>query len=62
MKRSEDSERAMIDFMPAMAWRCRSDGFVEFLNQRWLEYTRLSPDKALGWGWIEALHLTIWNG
>jgi len=56
MKRSEDSERAMIDFMPAMAWRCRSDGFVEFLNRRWLEYTRLSPDQALGWGWIAAIH------
>ena len=39
-----------------MAWWCRSDGFVEFLNRQWFEYTRLSPDKTLGWGWKAALH------
>jgi PAS domain-containing protein len=61
MKRSEESERAMIDFMPAMAWRCRSDAFVEFLNRRWLECTGLSPDEALGRGRIAALHPTIRN-
>jgi len=46
----------MIDSMPAMAWRCRPDGFVEFFNRRWLEYTGLSLDNSLGWGWTDAIH------
>ena len=56
MNRLEDSDQVMIDSMPTMAWRCRPDGFVEFVNRRWLEYTGLSPDKALGWGWTAAIH------
>src|SRR5690348_12471611 len=27
-----------------------------FLNQRWLEYTGLSAEEALGWGWKVAVH------
>jgi PAS domain-containing protein len=53
MKPPEDSEQIMIDSIPVMAWRCRPDGFVEFFSRRWLEYTGLSLDKALGWGWAE---------
>ena len=56
VKPSEDSDRVMIDSMPVMAWRCRPDGFVEFFNRRWLEYTGLSLDQALGWGWTVAIH------
>jgi PAS domain-containing protein len=56
MKPPEDNERIMIDSMPVMAWRCRPDGFVEFFNRRWLEYTGLSLDQALGWGWTVAIH------
>jgi PAS domain S-box-containing protein len=37
-------------------WRCRPDGSVEFFNRRWLEYTGLSLDRALGWGWTGAIH------
>ncbi len=57
MKPPEDNERIMIDSMPAMAWRCRPDGFVEFVNRRWLEYTGLSLEQALGGqGWTVAIH------
>jgi formate hydrogenlyase transcriptional activator len=56
MKPPEDNERIMIDSMPVMVWRCRPDGSVEFFNRRWLEYTGLSLDRALGWGWTGAIH------
>ena len=42
--------------MPMMAWSCRPDRFVEFLNRQWTEYTGLSLDEALGWRWIAAIH------
>ena len=37
--------RAFIDSMPALAWSCRSDGFPEFINQRFHEYSGLSTDQ-----------------
>lgn len=57
MKESEDQLRMMmIDKIPTLAWSCLPDGTVEFLNQRWLEYTGLSLEEALGWGWKVAIH------
>ena len=56
MQASEDSLRTMIDKIPILAWSCRPDGSVEFLNQRWLDYTGLPPEESLGWGWKVAIH------
>ena len=62
-KRAEEailaSERKLsliINTMPVLAWSALPDGTVEFFNQRWLDYTGLSPEQALGWGWAEAFH------
>ena len=56
MKGSEDQLRIMIDKIPTLAWACRPDGTTEFLNQRWLDYTGLSLEEALGWGWQVPVH------
>jgi PAS domain S-box-containing protein len=48
--------RTMIDQIPILAWSCGPDGTAEFLNQRWLDYTGLSPGDALGWGWKGPIH------
>src|SRR5438128_12608076 len=55
-KEAEDQLRMMIDKMPTLAWSCRPDGTTEFLNQRWLDYTGLSLEASLGWGWKVAIH------
>ena len=39
-----------------MAWSTRPDGYVEFLNRRWLDYTGLALGEARGWGWEVAVH------
>ena len=46
----------MIDTIPSLAWACRPDGTTEFLNQRWLDYTGLSQEQALGLGWQVPIH------
>lgn len=51
-----DELRDFINTMPTLAWACSSDGSAEFFNQRWLEYTGLSADQALGWGWKVVIH------
>jgi len=53
---SDDFLRTMIDKIPILAWSCRADGSAEFVNQRWLDYTGLSLEEAVGWGWQATIH------
>ena len=53
---SDDFLRTMIDQMPTLAWSCRPDGSAEFVNQRWLDYTGLSMEDAVDWGWQATIH------
>ena len=55
----QESERglaAIINTIPTTAWTTRTDGYCDFLNQCWLEYTGMTAEKAQGWGWVEAIH------
>jgi len=56
MKYSEGQLRVIIDTIPTQAWSCSSDGSAEFCNRRWLDYTGLSVEEALGWSWKVAIH------
>jgi formate hydrogenlyase transcriptional activator len=56
MTTSNDHFRTMIDAIPIMAWFGSADGSVEFLNQKWHDYTGLSREDALGWGWRQTIH------
>jgi PAS domain S-box-containing protein len=53
-KRAEQALQlqATLDSIPAMAWRARTDGVVEYINKRWLDYTGLSLEQALCWEWL----------
>ncbi|HMG13209.1 MAG TPA: PAS domain S-box protein, partial [Gemmatimonadaceae bacterium] len=46
----------VVDALPGLIWTARPDGHVDFLNQRWREYTGLSADDAYGSGWQAAIH------
>jgi len=46
----------VLDAIPTLAWSARSDGSVDFFNQRWLDYTGLTAEEAHDWGWTGALH------
>lgn len=39
-----------VDALPGLAWTALPDGHIDFLNQRWCEYTGLRVDEAYGWG------------
>src|ERR1700720_3351023 len=47
VKQAEDRIRLVIDTIPTMAWSLRPDGVLDFVNQRWLEYTGLSFEEAI---------------
>ena len=52
---SERQFRELVENLPDLAWTARPDGFVDYHNRRWYEYTGTKPADVEGWGW-KALH------
>jgi PAS domain S-box-containing protein len=51
---SEESERlirTLADAIPTLAWTAQADGFIDWYNARWYEYTGTTPEDMAGWGW-----------
>src|ERR1700732_2321026 len=45
VKQAEDRIRLIINTIPTMAWSIRPDGAIDFVNQRWLDYTGLTLEE-----------------
>ncbi len=56
LRTSERNLSSIINTIPMLAWSARPDGFCDFLNQRWLDFTGLSAEQARGSGWGAAIH------
>ena len=56
MNRADDEPRHFIDSIPSLAWCASPDGFAISFNRRWLDYTGLTAEVAVGWGWQVAVH------
>ncbi|MCC8392466.1 PAS domain-containing protein [Paraburkholderia sp. MMS20-SJTR3] len=56
VRASEDRMRDIIDAVPSFVWSTAPDGSVDFLNQRWSEYTGMTREEASGFGWTSAVH------
>jgi len=56
LQASERSLRLIINTIPTLAWSARADGYCDYLNERWLDYTGMAVEQALGWGWGAAIH------
>jgi PAS domain S-box-containing protein len=52
----EERLRLIIDTIPTIVWRKLPDGSADFLNKHFREYTGLSLEEGLGWGWMSAFH------
>lgn len=46
----------VTDFMPQMVWATRPDGFHDFYNKGWYDYTGLDFNETKGKGWNDVLH------
>ncbi|MDI1481297.1 PAS domain S-box protein [Polyangium sp. y55x31] len=56
LRESELRFRNMADTAPVMIWVTEADTACTFLNQRWYDFTGQTPERALGHGWLDALH------
>lgn len=52
----ENELSRVVDALPGLVWTALPDGRIDFLNQRWCEYTGLGVAEARGDGWRAAVH------
>jgi PAS domain S-box-containing protein len=52
----ENELRRVVDALPGLIWTALPDGRIDFVNQRWCEYSHLGVDEAHGGGWQTAIH------
>jgi PAS domain S-box-containing protein len=55
-RRQEKRLRDVIETMPTFAWTALADGYVDFVNRHWQEYTGLSTETTVGSGWEAVVH------
>src|SRR5258707_3256284 len=56
LRASEEGFRLIVDSIPAFAWYAGTDGKIEYLNQRILDYTGERLEDLVGFGWANVLH------
>jgi PAS domain S-box-containing protein len=55
-KEAEDQTRLIIDTVPAQLWTESPEGVVDFVNRRWIDYTGMTLEQAVGSGWNRMVH------
>lgn len=48
--------RTLADTMPQLFWVILPNGHHEYCNQRWYDYTGMTPEQAHGNGWQQMVH------
>lgn len=43
--------RSLFDQMPQLGWTAKPDGYIDFYNRGWYEYTGTTFEDMQGWGW-----------
>ena len=56
MRESEARFRQQADAMPQMVWVTRPDGYHEYYNRRWYEFTGVPDGSTDGEGWNQMFH------
>ncbi|MEZ0541583.1 PAS domain S-box protein [Fibrella arboris] len=56
LQESETYFRQLSDNVPAMIWTTRADGYCDYLNKQWYDFTGQDRDAAEGYGWLEGTH------
>lgn len=56
LHQSMERYRFLADAMPQIVWTARTDGYLDYYNQRWHNYTGMTLEQTEGWGWEPVLH------
>ena len=52
----ENEFRQLANAVPQKVWVTRTDGYHEYFNQRWYDFTGVSPDTTDGESWSHVFH------
>ena len=55
-RRSEEGYRILADTVPVIVFSATEDGHMIYSNERWLEYTGMTPEASQALGWLSAVH------
>jgi PAS domain S-box-containing protein len=55
-KRAEEEFRHLADAMPQIVWAAQPDGYIDYYNERWYEYTGFSRGEYGQQSWEPILH------
>nr|WP_246742652.1 sensor histidine kinase [Microvirga splendida] len=55
-KDTETQYAVLAESLPQLVWSSRPDGYVDYVNRRWREFTGRSGEQILGDGWQESVH------
>jgi len=55
-KRADGAIHALIDAIPQLVWTGQPDGYVDYTNRRWRDYTGMTTEQAQGDGWLQSIH------
>ncbi len=53
---SEKELQTLVEAIPAYVGTNLPDGSLDFISQSWLDYTGLSREQWVGWGWVNTMH------
>ena len=56
LRDSEERYHLLAESVPSMVWTARPDGSNDYANQRWYDFTGLTPEQSLDYGWMVAVH------
>jgi PAS domain S-box-containing protein len=56
LRDSREQFRAIAETMPHFVWSGRSDGYIDYYNERWYEYTGMPRTPDQGWNWKLYIH------
>jgi PAS domain S-box-containing protein len=56
LRQSQAQLRQISDFMPQIVWSTDAQGFHDFFNNRWYEFTGLTYEDTQGEQWIQVVH------
>ena len=56
LRQSEERYRCLAELIPQLVWTANAEGALIDVNQRWLEFTGLTPEQAYTTGWKEVVH------
>ena len=48
--------RQLAEAIPQLVWTTRPDGYHDYFNQRWYDYTGMLPGSTVGEGWCLPFH------